>query len=90
MRHEILPYRPASLIPPQTIRACLRSVLVVSGALGTALALLLLAVFARGLPAAYGAEADAERAHSAAACGTVRAPVIPSTPSIPAGRCATR
>ena len=57
MRHEILPYRPASLIPPQTIRACLRSVLVVSGALGTALALLLLAVFARGLPAAHGAEA---------------------------------
>ena len=57
MRHEILPYRPASLIPPQTIRACLRSVLVVSGALGTALALLLLTIFARGLPAAYGAQA---------------------------------
>ncbi|WP_299624914.1 marine proteobacterial sortase target protein [Pelagibius sp.] len=57
MRHKILPYRPASLIPPQTIRACLRSVLVVSGALGTALALLLLAIFARGLPTALGAEA---------------------------------
>ncbi|HIP79305.1 MAG TPA: marine proteobacterial sortase target protein [Kiloniellaceae bacterium] len=57
MRHDMLPYRPASLIPPQMIRACLRSVIVVSGTLGFAIAVLILSFALRGLPAAYGAEA---------------------------------
>ncbi len=58
MRHEILPERPGGLIPPHTVRACLRSVLVVGATLTLAILVLSLTLIVRALPAAYGAEPD--------------------------------
>ncbi|NIA71893.1 marine proteobacterial sortase target protein [Pelagibius litoralis] len=60
MRHEMLPYRPFSLIPPQMVKACLRAVFVIGGAL-VILALVMVLVLAAGrLSSAYGAEAGEE------------------------------
>ncbi len=57
MRHEMLPYRPSSLIPPQMVKACLQAVLIIGGALVMTALVMALSLAAGRLSSAQGAEA---------------------------------